>query len=369
MPYNPGISYHGDAYIAQAGNQIGDSLAGAVANIGQEKKQAKAMQAMFEAMAPEPDVLTGEVKAHPLGITADQFKSLSWKDQIAKMGGFIKAVNVKSALQELADRRRQQQQNQDAAAGEGQLFGQPEQTDAAVPRNNLPIPAAMPDRREAGVPPATDYLSNDAFGGPLAAAGPLGNIAPVPNALATLGAQRGDTTEAPIRPPPAAAPPDRYSLQGILAGLARLPQNQRQALLASGKLNPLLSIVERLQAGTERAPKTLSFVKSPSGADIALSPDTGAFQYDPFSKEEAKPRSKGRVIMADPDDPFGRTRIEMDVEEFAAQFPEQYKRMTKSEVATGQGKLITDKKGKKWLYLGSATDPNTDKDPKNWKAQ
>lgn len=37
--------------------------------------------------------------------------------------------------------------------------------------------------------------------------------------------------------------------------------------------------------------------------------------------------------------------------------------------AAGKGKPITDKRGQKWLYLGNASDPTTDKNPNNWRPQ
>lgn len=36
---------------------------------------------------------------------------------------------------------------------------------------------------------------------------------------------------------------------------------------------------------------------------------------------------------------------------------------------TGKGRLITDKRGKQWIYFGTADDPSTDRNPSNWKAQ
>lgn len=79
------------------------------------------------------------------------------------------------------------------------------------------------------------------------------------NALQTLARGNG-----PVIPP--GVTPDQ-----ITAGLSADAWQSKRA-------EPLLNY--HLLAGGN---KTLTFVKSPTGADIALSPDTGAFQYDPLS--------------------------------------------------------------------------------------
>lgn len=96
MPYNPGVQF--DPGIIERGfARTGNAIAGAVQDYGQIKKQDKAAKAIFEALEPEEDGATGALKAHPLGLTRDAFNSLSSRDRIAKISGFMEAEAVKSA--------------------------------------------------------------------------------------------------------------------------------------------------------------------------------------------------------------------------------------------------------------------------------
>lgn len=61
--------------------------------------------------------------------------------------------------------------------------------------------------------------------------------------------------------------------------------------LDPAKVATLADSIARIQALEQRGRSSkdnLRFVKSPTGATVALSGDTGAFQYDPFSKAEAE---------------------------------------------------------------------------------
>jgi len=335
MPYAPGIQDISGQLRARGLDTVGDSLSSAITNITQLKNQAKAMQAMFKALTPEKDVLSGEVKPHPLGMTQDQFDALSWRDQIATMGGFIQSVFVTRNLQELAANRQAEAERRTGETALGNLLSRlPE--NAGVPMDNLPIPAAMPARSGTG-PPVSGLL-----GWPPSQARPnlipggyAAGLNPQSNPLAALTAQPGpDTTEAPIRPPPGA--PAAFGLPTLIAGLQRLPPAQRAAVLNNPRFLALASIAERMSAADERAqsqqrqeagpPETTSL----SGLDTIFNRKTGQFQISPYSKEQAKPTSPGYAVMADPDDPFGRTQIHMPLDQFKTEFPDAYERMTKS---------------------------------------
>lgn len=94
--YNPGVQF--DASIIERGwGNAGNAIAGGIKDWQVIKKQDKAAKAIFEALEPEEDGVTGALKAHPLGLTKDAFNSLSSQDRIAKISGFMEAEAVKSA--------------------------------------------------------------------------------------------------------------------------------------------------------------------------------------------------------------------------------------------------------------------------------
>lgn len=250
MPYAPGIQDISGQLRARGLDTVGDSLSSAITNITQLKNQAKAMQAMFKAMTPQKDVLSGEMKPHPLGMTQDQFNALSWRDQIATMGGFIQSISVKSALQELAAKNQAEAERRTGEIGLGNLLNQlPE--NAGVPMDNLPIPAAMPARSGTG-PPVSGLL-----GWPPSQARPnlipggyAAGLNPQSNPLAALTAQPSpDTTEAPIRAPGSAP---GFSPEYLLAQVAKRPPAERAAILNSRQFGVLMAIAQRNAQAEER---------------------------------------------------------------------------------------------------------------------
>lgn len=81
--------------------------------------------------------------------------------------------------------------------------------------------------------------------------------------------------------------------QGPESGVpAFSPQDMMRAAARHGQLSPEIAL--KFMAGAGKTPKTLQFMKDPAGADIALSPDTGAFQYSPYSKAEAQAKLQPR---------------------------------------------------------------------------
>lgn len=66
----------------------------------QLKSWDAAAKAIYSALEPEADMLTGETKAHPMGMNKDQFNMLSTPDRVAKVKGVIEAEVLKSAFAE-----------------------------------------------------------------------------------------------------------------------------------------------------------------------------------------------------------------------------------------------------------------------------
>ena len=103
--------------------------------------------------------------------------------------------------------------------------------------------------------------------------------------------------------------------------------------------------------------------------DTIFNRKTGQFQLSPFSKEEAKPED-GYIELPDQDNPVFGPKIRLPLAVAEKKYPHLLKGLAPPATnAPGKGKPITDKKGKKWLYLGTASDPSTDKDPSHWQAQ
>lgn len=228
--FDPGIIERGFA-------NVGNAIAGGIQNYTALKKQDKAAKAIYDALEPEADEATGALRAHPLGMNRDAFNSLSAPDRIAKIAGFVEAEAVKSA------RRREQREAQEMALRGRELTLREQQ-------------AALQLDDRAGQRQADNALAR---------------------------ALQASRTPAVATPGPFGGPvaPGGVSVDRLLEALAENPQ----AVNARGLAN-VDNLIRAIDGG--KAPKSLSFVNSPTGATIALSPDTGAFQYDPFSKAQAQ---------------------------------------------------------------------------------
>lgn len=98
--------------MAEAGRYLfaglsgaGNSIARGLENFEQLKKEDKVAKALFDALTPEDDPLTGETPAHPMRINKDAFNAMSAKDRIAATQGFMKATALQEATQELQIKR------------------------------------------------------------------------------------------------------------------------------------------------------------------------------------------------------------------------------------------------------------------------
>lgn len=74
-------------------------------NFEQLKKEDKVAKALFDALIPDKDPLSGEVPAHPMRIQKKQFDTMSARDRIAATQGYMKATALQEATQELQMKR------------------------------------------------------------------------------------------------------------------------------------------------------------------------------------------------------------------------------------------------------------------------
>ena len=243
MSYNPGVSFD-LSQITRTGDSLSSTILNAAGVYKQKRAEAKAADALWKALEPaEGD--GGEVKPHPF-MPKDQWDSLSWADKTSKMSGFIKAAAIKSAMED------QKLQRERAALEQKRL--------AQV------IAAGQAEQDNA-----------NALGSVLKAAGPRPQLAPGSITEAMGGGQPMGLP--PIQTPAAGAPTPQALIQAAM--------NYRGAgdpLQASNFRN----VANVLQEMNGKQPKGLEFRKSPTGALIALSPDTGMFQFDPLSTSSTR---------------------------------------------------------------------------------
>lgn len=93
------------AYLFSGLSRAGNSIAQGMQNFDQLKKEDKVAKALFDALTPDDDPLTGETPAHPMKINKDAFNAMSAKERIAATQGFMKATALQEATQELQMKR------------------------------------------------------------------------------------------------------------------------------------------------------------------------------------------------------------------------------------------------------------------------
>ena len=103
--YNPGVVDHSGELLGRGIEQFGASIGQGIADLGRTRKEAKAADAMYNALQPD-DGADGSSPSHPL-MPKDKWDSLSWQDKTASMGGWVKAQAIKSYI---SDQQQQQQQ-------------------------------------------------------------------------------------------------------------------------------------------------------------------------------------------------------------------------------------------------------------------
>lgn len=203
-----------------------------------QKALDKTAFAIRDALDTKADPVSGARPPNPLG-DKDSLSALSRADRINKVGGFLKATLVKDALQEVVQQREASAAAERVAAGLG-----PPEFSAAVPWDNMPIPAPMAAR----APPSS-------------AAAILAQANPLTNLLSTLNIRPNtaptptgpDTTEAPIRAPGSAggSPAGSSRLAAIQQLIARNP-----AAIRNPQILRLADIAERLDAAEQRNRET-----------------------------------------------------------------------------------------------------------------
>lgn len=130
MPYAPQAVFT-PANSTQPGMEmLSRGIANAGADFGQLRKQAKAADALFKAVAPDEDPVTGEKAPNPI-MPEDQWSTLGASDKVAAMGAYVKKTALQSAMAE--------QQALQAKAAQ-------EQTAAAAPMAASKLMSAMNDR-------------------------------------------------------------------------------------------------------------------------------------------------------------------------------------------------------------------------------
>lgn len=223
---------------------------------------ADAMHKAIEATLTNP--ITGEVKPHPFG---PDFRHLATKDRVIRAAGYQKAKTLQQALEQ------------------GQALEEERQARADA------LLEAVKQRKDTQTQDQafnTEFLKDNRTRLSATAAGR--SVAPVFQALGQVMpglSEAGDAAQNVQAPEP-----------GIMDILRMAAQSgvppERSAAMAENVARAVHAMSESRPG--QKPPKTLQFVKSPTGADVALSPETGAFQYDPFSKAEAEAgRSKFSV--------------------------------------------------------------------------
>jgi hypothetical protein len=241
----------------------------------QLKSWDTAAKAIYSALEPEEDVLTGAKAEHPLGMNKDQFNMLSTPDRIAKVKATVTENILKSAMAE-------QKQKQEL---EGQV----------MEMNKLKIAEAMAEQQ------ANEGFRQQAQGAPIARALQQG-----------LG---------PIRPGPT-------TMEDLMQA-ARANPTARNA-------GPLLQTALREMGGESQAgaPEMTTLGK----VDTIFNRKTGQFQLSPYSKEEAKPE-EGTIELPDPDNPVFGPRIRIPISVAEKKYPHLLKGLqAPGSASTGTGK-------------------------------
>jgi hypothetical protein len=138
MPYNPGVQFD-PSLITRSGDALSGAIVGIADNFAQLKKEDKAAKALYDALQPEADAMTGEQKGHPLGINKEQFATMSSKERVAKVGGFVKAQALKSAMAEQQQRAKEfQLREKEVAAAVAESEGNEELNRMALTNSTNP---------------------------------------------------------------------------------------------------------------------------------------------------------------------------------------------------------------------------------------
>lgn len=168
MAFAPSVNFD-SSIISNAWGNVGNSIADAIGQSKKARLEAKAADAIYAALQPQ-DGQDGSVPAHPF-MAKDQWDSLSWSDKTAKMGGFVKAEAIKSALEDQKLQRQraalEQQRLQQLIAG-----GQAEQDNANAlqtvfqnaGRQNTTLPGTISEMM--GAPSAFPGITAQAQGTP-----------------------------------------------------------------------------------------------------------------------------------------------------------------------------------------------------------
>jgi hypothetical protein len=178
MPYNPQISYDTTSIangISQAGQAWANVLPMIGQNFAQQRKEAKAADALRDAMKGPDDPETGQPSnPNPFGLSDDAWHSLSWRDKSARAQGYMKATALQSAMQEQQLKQAEINRYNTQAAAEG---GDARLLQALDQQVNVPLDPLTGT-------PATDDPN---------AAKLAGSLTPIQRAVIHAGAQMGPT--------------------------------------------------------------------------------------------------------------------------------------------------------------------------------
>lgn len=237
MPYNPQVQpipIHAD--LSNWGAALVHFLDQHNAESQKIKEGDALAKAYYKYLTP-PESADGSVAANPMKITPDAWNAMSSRDRIAAMQTHAQQSAVERAMQEYRLRK-------------AELESTKRVKDAQMKALN----------RAA--------TQGDALARAMQEAGTKNSTLPSPSAPGLLPPLQFQTSVQPTAERLSAAMAQHFP------DAANSPQAVR--------------LLEAMQKTGDRSPKGLTFMKSPTGADIALSPDTGAFQYDPLSTASSR---------------------------------------------------------------------------------
>lgn len=233
-------------YLFSGLNRAGNAITEGMQNFDRLKKEDKVAKALFDALTPDEDPLTGEMPAHPMRINKDAFNAMSAKDRIAATQGFMKATALQEAAQEMQMKREALQRmvaSEKALKSAFQTASQPTSEEAeAVGPGAMPItaqrlmqvisqqqPAALGNQR---LPQLLEMLNESQAGGaPMILPGPYPGTKLVTDA-------RGRATPQVVTDPDVKARMTKHQQAKIKVDLGEQIQGAMQDLSdAEGSLN------------------------------------------------------------------------------------------------------------------------------------
>ena len=350
------------------------NLKGAVMDLAQTRKNAKAADALYNAMTPAAGA-DGSTPAHPV-MGKDQWQAMGWNDKAATMQGYVQSAALKNAIASGAletarakyfDARAAQDSNADAA-------------DNKFTANYLQ--ATSPQLQAGGVP-LVQGGGGFPGGSPLMTAvdGPAPAVNPNPNrndilrmalqsgmrpeaALArATGLGGDDSTDNPVVV-------DKSSLPN--ASIVKLKRGNSFQVVqnpADGGALPDAQPVKdtdgnvlgyRLPTGNPKAP--FNFTKTTD-----LSDDQ---RQNLIMKHQTA--TEGLMQMYQTALKNGDTNAATAYDDLIGQHRAAITNLNGKGGNGGsapKGVTYTDKSGNKFLYTGNAANPATDKNPANWSTQ